>query len=145
MHLVKFQFYMLYTNFWSEHISVQFDGICFHMVVFPARGATSSSFRGGAIFMNFHSMTSSCLFNRCTTFSQTVTYNNNVFLPPETTSIVQTHIFCTTLVNKTDKTERFATALEAESPVLSEISDFTPYAHAQSNILHIKYAEKTYD
>ena len=24
-----------------------------------------------------------------------------------------------------------------------EISDFTPYAHAQSNIQHIKYAEKT--
>ena len=28
---------------------------------------------GGANFMNFHSMTSSCLFNRDTTFSQTVT------------------------------------------------------------------------
>jgi len=25
-----------------------------------------------------------------------------------------------------------------------EISDFTPYAHAQNNILHIKYAEKTH-
>ena len=34
------------------------------------RGATSSSFRGGAIFMNFHLMTSSCLFNRGTTFSR---------------------------------------------------------------------------
>ena len=30
-------------------------------------------FGGGAIFMNFHSMTLSCLFNRGTTFSQTVT------------------------------------------------------------------------
>jgi len=30
-------------------------------------------------------------------------------------------------------------------PVLSEISDFTPYVNAQSNILHIKYAEKTHD
>jgi len=30
-------------------------------------------------------------------------------------------------------------------PVSSEISDFTPCAHAQSNILHIKYAEKTDD
>jgi len=29
--------------------------------------------------------------------------------------------------------------------VSSEISDFTPYAHAQSIILHIKYAEKTDD
>jgi len=43
------------------------------------------------------------------------------------------------------KTERFATALEAESPVSSEIPDFTPHAHAQSNILHIKYPEKTDD
>jgi len=33
-------------------------------VVLWHRGATSSSFRGGAIFTNFHSMTSSCLFNR---------------------------------------------------------------------------------
>jgi len=31
------------------------------------RGATSSSFRG-TIFMKFYSMTSSCLFNRGTTF-----------------------------------------------------------------------------
>jgi len=35
--------------------------------------------------------------------------------------------------------------LEAESPVSSEISGFTPYAHVQSNIQHIKYAEKTDD
>jgi len=27
----------------------------------------------------------------------------------------------------------------------SETSDFTPCAHAQSNILHIKYAAKTND
>jgi len=34
----------------------------------------------------------------------------------------------------------------AESPVSSEIHDFTPYAHAhQSNIQHIKYANKTDD
>jgi len=46
---------------------------------------------------------------------------------------------------KTDKTERFTTALEVESPVSSEISDFTSYAHARSNIQHIKYAEKTDD
>jgi len=79
-----------------------------------------------------------------TTFSQTVTYNNNVFLPADTKSTVQTHTFCTTLVDKKIyKAERFTTALEAESPVSSEISDFTPYAHAQGNIQHIKYAEKT--
>jgi len=41
------------------------------------------------------------------------------------------------------KTERFTTALEAESPVSSEISDFTPYAHALNNIQYIKYAKKT--
>jgi len=35
MHLVKFQFRMLYINFWSEHLSVQFDGICFSAVVLP--------------------------------------------------------------------------------------------------------------
>jgi len=28
-------------------------------------------------------------------------------------------------------------------PVSSEISDFTPCTHAQSNILHTKYADKT--
>jgi len=46
---------------------------------------------------------------------------------------------------KTDKTERFTTALEAESPVSREIFDFTPYTHAQSNVLYIKYAEKSDD
>jgi len=30
-------------------------------------------------------------------------------------------------------------------PVSSEISDFTPCAHAQSDFQHIKYAEKTDD
>jgi len=30
-------------------------------------------------------------------------------------------------------------------PVSSEISDFTPCEHVQSNTLHIKYAEKTDD
>jgi len=30
-------------------------------------------------------------------------------------------------------------------PVSSEISDFTPCMHAQSNALHIKYAEITDD
>jgi len=29
---------------------------------------------------------------------------------------------------------------EKLDPGSSEISDFTPYAHAQTNILHIKYA-----
>ena len=42
-----------------------------------------------AIFTKFHSMTSSCLFNRGTIFSETVTYNNNVFLSTDTKSIAQ--------------------------------------------------------
>jgi len=73
----------------------------------------------GAIFMKFHSITSSCLFNRGTTLSQTVTYNNNVFLPADTKSVAQivyTHSAQRWLI-KTHKTERFTTALEAESPV----------------------------
>jgi len=39
-------------------------------------------------------MTSWCLFNRDTTFSQTVAHNNNVFLPADTKSIIctNTHI-----------------------------------------------------
>ena len=75
--------------------------------------------------MKFHSMTSSCLFNRGTSFSQTVKYNNNAFLPLDTKSIVQTHTFCTMLVNKNrlTKQKHFTAALEAESPVSSEISD----------------------
>jgi len=91
--------------------------------------------------MKFHLMTSSCLFNRGTTFAQTVTYNNNVFLPADTKSIVYKHTHSAQRWLTT--TDRFTTALEAESPLSSEISDFTPYAHAQSNILHMKYAEKT--
>ena len=62
---------------------------------------------GGAIFTKFHLMTSSCLFNRATTFSQTVTYNNNVFLSADTKSIVQTHTFCTTLVDKNKQNRTF--------------------------------------
>jgi len=55
--------------------------------------------------MKFHSMTLSWLFNRGTTFSQTVTYNNNVFLPADTKSThtlcaIQAHTLCTMLVNK---------------------------------------------
>ena len=87
------------------------------------RGATSSSFRVGAIFMKFHSMTSSCLFNRGTTFSQTVIYNNYVFcLQTRSPQYKDKHSVQRWLI-KTDKTERFTTALEAESPVSSEISD----------------------
>jgi len=61
--------------------------------------------------MKFQSMTSWCLFNRGTTFSQTVTYNNNVFLPADTKSIVykHTHSAQRWLI----KTQRFTTALEA--------------------------------
>jgi len=88
-------------------------------------------------------MTSSYLSNRGTTFSQTVTSNNNVFLPADTKSIVYKHPH--SAQRWLIKTERFTTALEAESPVSSDISDFTPYTHAQSNILHINNVGKTDD
>ena len=71
--------------------------------------------------MKFHSMTSLCLFNRAgKTFAQTVTYKNNVLLPADTKSIVykHTHSAQRWLI----KTDRFTTAVEAESPLSSEIS-----------------------
>jgi len=86
-------------------------------------------------------MTSSYLSNHGTSFSQTVIYNNYAFLPTDTKSIVYEHTH--SAQGWLIKTERFATALEAESAVSNEISDFTPYAHAQSNFLYIKCAEKT--
>jgi len=69
-------------------------------------------------------MTSSYLSDRGTTFSQTVMYNNNGFLPADTKSIVYKHRH--SAQRWLIKTERFTTALEAEPPVPSEISDFTP-------------------
>jgi len=57
--------------------------------------------------MKYHSMKSSWLFSRGTTFSQTVTYNNKVFLPADTNSIVQTHTFYTKLVNKNTQNRTF--------------------------------------
>jgi len=86
-------------------------------------------------------VTSSCLSNHDTTFSQTVIYNNNAFLPADTKSIIYKHTH--SAQGWLIKTERFTTALETESALPSETSDFTPYAHAQSNFPHIKYAEKT--
>jgi len=35
MHFVKIQVYMLYLNFWTEDLSVQFDVIRFSTVVLP--------------------------------------------------------------------------------------------------------------
>jgi len=72
--------------------------------------------------MKFHLMTSSCLFNRGTTFSQMVTYNMYFYSQTRCPQFKHTHSAQRWLI-KTDKTERFATALEAESPVSSEISD----------------------
>jgi len=48
-------------------------------------------------------------------------------------------------LKKAHKTERSTTGLEAESLETSEISDFTPYAHAQNNITGMNYAEKIDD
>ena len=63
--------------------------------------------------MKFISMTSSYLSNPGATFSQTVTYNNNAFLPADTKSIVYIHTH--SLQRWSIKTERFTTGLEAES------------------------------
>jgi len=126
----------------STPFCLAFDGFILYAAdllqfIIQLRSATSSSFRGRAIFIKFHSMTSSYLSNRVTTFSQTVTHVI-IFCPHS----IQTHTFCTTLVNKN---RTFHNSVGAESPVSSEISDLTPYAHAQNNILHAKYAEKTDD
>jgi len=101
--------------------------------------------------MKFHSMTSSCLFNRgTTTFLQTVTYNNNVFLSADTKSIVYKHTHSAqrwsikTKQNVMQQHWRLNHQCQAKF-LTNKISDFTPYAHAQSNIQHIKYAEKTDD
>jgi len=44
----------------------------FETTIFRAGAQPALHFEKGAIFMKFHSMMSSCLFNRGTTFSQTV-------------------------------------------------------------------------
>jgi len=102
-------------------------------------GAQPALHFGGGNSMKFHSMTSSCLLNRGTTFSQTITYNNNnnVFFPADTKSIVQTHTFCTTLVNENRPYRTFRNSVGGwitgvKRNFWREISDFTPYAHAQS-------------
>jgi len=40
MQLVNIQFYMLYINFSSEHLSVQFNSICFSAVALPMNAIT---------------------------------------------------------------------------------------------------------
>jgi len=86
--------------------------------------------------MKFHSMALSYLSNRGTIVLQTITYNNNVFLSADIKTIAYKHPH--SAQRWLIKTERFTKELQAESPVSREISDFTPYTHAQSNILHIK-------
>jgi len=90
------------------------------------RGATSSSFCGGG---NFHeiSFNDVIVLNRGTTFSPWYNFfanghNVQYFARRHEVHSIQTNAFCKTLVNK-NKTERFTTALEAESLVSSEISD----------------------
>jgi len=74
-----------------------------------SRGATSSSFRGGGhfswTFIRWRHRAYSTMVQLA--FSQTVTYNNNVFLPADTRSIVQTHTFYTTLINKNRQNRTF--------------------------------------
>ena len=103
---------------------------------------------------NFHEISFDYVIvfiHRSRTLSQTVTYNNNVFLPADTKSIVQTHTSCTTLVEQKRTKQnvlqqRWGLNHRCQAKFLTcEISNITPYVHAQSNIQHIKYAEKTDD
>ena len=80
----------------SRHYCSYF--FCLLYICMYAGAQPALHFGGGTIFMKFHSMTSSSLSNRGTTFSQTVTNIIMHFCPPE--SIVYKHTFCTTLVNK---------------------------------------------
>jgi len=109
----------------------------FHTMLGLKPGAQPAlHFGGGA------SLTSSCLFNRGNFFAN----GHNVLLPANTKSIVYKYTHSAQRWSKKKKKKkRFTTALEAESLVSSEISDSTPYVHAQSNILRIKYTEKTDD
>ena len=54
-----------------EHVC--FERTLFNISIYCNQGRNQLLISGGAVFMHFHSMTSSCLFNRGTTFSQTVT------------------------------------------------------------------------
>jgi len=61
------------TKSYRMNTQFMFECVLCWLTLGSSRGATSSSFRGGAIFMNFHLMTSPCLLNRGTIFSQTAT------------------------------------------------------------------------
>jgi len=78
------------------------------------RGATSSSFRGGAIFMKFHSMTSSYLFNRGTNFSQTskIKFSSQHFRKSELFSFNQ-------YPDGTIRTEKISSLIETLCSVLN--------------------------
>jgi len=64
-------------------------------------------FGGGGIFYEISFDDVIVLIQMRYNFSETVTYNNNVFLPADTKSIIQTHTFCTTLVNKNRQNRMF--------------------------------------
>ena len=75
---MKFEVEVLWRVFSPQSSYSQFSFFTWGVYIFwnnillRVRGATSSSFRwGGGILMQFHSIMSSCLFNRSTTFSQT--------------------------------------------------------------------------
>jgi len=61
---------------------------------------------GGAIFTKFHSMTSSCLFNRGTTFCKRSHIIIMCFFP-QTRSPQYKHTFCTILVDKNRQNRTF--------------------------------------
>jgi len=57
----------------THKVFVHLLASCNNVSVCSVSGVQPALHLGVAIFMKFHSMTSSCLINRVTTFSQTVT------------------------------------------------------------------------
>jgi len=72
-------------------------------------------------------------------------YYNIVFLLADTKSIIQTHTFCTTVVNKNRLNRTFHNSVGGWITGVERNFWLHAYAHAQSNIQQIKYAEKTDD
>ena len=111
--------------------------LCFYCRIVLLRSATSSSFRGGGQFSwNF------IRWRRRTypTVAQLLRKRSPLIIMyfcPQTRRAVCKHKHPHSAQRWLIKTERFTTALGAESPVSSKISDFTPYTHARRATFYI--------
>ena len=129
----------------------QYQGCCQWSSWVHSRSVNSSSFRGGQFSWNFIRWR----HRAYSTVVQLFRKRSHIIVMyycSQTRSPQYKHaLSAQRWLIKADKTEHFATALEAESPLSSEISVMrnfwfhAVYVHAQSNSLHIKYAEKTDD